>query len=249
MGGKTASSRDAHMRDLIATYLPEASRGNRPAPALVAGAAADDADESAQVADARTPRARPAQEEASAVLAYAAASPMPDLVSAAMAAAPTPSPRPDQEQGDISDGADNPALDPIADRIEAASEVAELAIDLAETGDPLARLTEMARIRAGDQEIVAVASTETSDSAASEAGWNIQIGAVPTLDGAQDLLAHAQTEMGPVLASLHPLTQQIDRNGQTLYRARFAGFSGKEEARDTCAKLERQSIDCLAVPN
>lgn len=250
MGGKTASSRDAHMRDLIATYLPEATRGSRSAPALVADAATEETvDESVPVADARTPRARPAQEETTAVLAYAAAAPVPDLVSAAMAAAPTPTPRPDQEQGDISDSSDDPAVDPIADRIEAASDVAELAIDLPETGDPLARLTEMARIRAGDQEIVAVASTETRDSASSEAGWNIQIGAVPTLDGAQDLLAHAQSEMGPVLASLHPLTQPVDRNGQTLYRARFAGFSGKQEARDTCAKLERQSIDCLAVPN
>jgi hypothetical protein len=69
------------------------------------------------------------------------------------------------------------------------------------------------------------------------------------LEGAEALLEQAQADMGPVLASLQPLTQEVDRDGTTLYRARFAGFSGKEEARATCAKLERQSIDCLAVPN
>ena len=55
--------------------------------------------------------------------------------------------------------------------------------------------------------------------------------------------------MGPVLASLHPLTQPVERNGTTLYRARFAGFPDKEQARAACAKLQMKSIDCLAVPN
>ena len=55
--------------------------------------------------------------------------------------------------------------------------------------------------------------------------------------------------MGTVLASAHPLTQEIDRNGQTLYRARFAGFSDKDAARSACDQLERQSFDCLAIQN
>ena len=62
------------MRDLIAKYLPKASRGARSAPLLVADAGADEAAETAAaeatavdaaealVADARTPRARPAIE-------------------------------------------------------------------------------------------------------------------------------------------------------------------------------------------
>lgn len=36
MGGNTAASRDAHMRELIATYMPRASTGPRTAPLLVA---------------------------------------------------------------------------------------------------------------------------------------------------------------------------------------------------------------------
>jgi D-alanyl-D-alanine carboxypeptidase len=55
--------------------------------------------------------------------------------------------------------------------------------------------------------------------------------------------------MGPVLASLSPLTQEIEHRGETLYRARFAGFSDKDEARAACDKLKRKSFACLAVPN
>ena len=45
------------------------------------------------------------------------------------------------------------------------------------------------------------------------------------------------------------MTQEVERRGTTLYRARFAGFSDKEEARATCQKLKSKSFSCLAVPN
>jgi D-alanyl-D-alanine carboxypeptidase len=45
------------------------------------------------------------------------------------------------------------------------------------------------------------------------------------------------------------MTQEVDRDGTTLYRARFAGFSDKDQARATCAKLMSKSFSCLAVPN
>jgi D-alanyl-D-alanine carboxypeptidase len=246
MGGKTAASRDAHMRDLIATYLPQARRGRRSTPLLIV----DSGEVGMQTAEARLPRARPVEQSA-AVLAYASAAPTRDLVTAAMAA-PAPTPRPDPEQGDVSEGSENQATeDPIAARIETATEIAALAADppAAKPQDSIARLTELARVRAGDQDIVAAPPIAAAATQSGEAGWHIQIAAVPTLEGAEALLEQAQADMGPVLASLQPLTQEVDRDGTTLYRARFAGFSGKEEARATCAKLERQSIDCLAVPN
>ena len=162
MGGKTAASRDAHMRDLIATYLPEARRGSRSAPLLLV----ETGEAGVQIAEARLPRARPAEEVAPAapVLAYAAASTMPDVVSAAMAAPAAPTPRPAVEQGDVSVEADDSAVeDLIAERIEAATAIADLAYIAPEdaTNDPIARLTEMAKLRAGGTEIVAVAANET----------------------------------------------------------------------------------------
>jgi hypothetical protein len=35
----------------------------------------------------------------------------------------------------------------------------------------------------------------------------------------------------------------------TLYRARFAGFSGKDEARAACAQLTKKDFACLALRN
>jgi D-alanyl-D-alanine carboxypeptidase len=239
MGGKTGASRDAHMRELIAEYLPKAKRGSRTTPLLIVESGEAGI---AMVVAARLPRARPASESVSA-LGYAAAEPPRDIVAAAMA---EPAPKDDG-------AAAKAAADPIAERITVATEVAALALpETAKTEgeDPIARLTEVARARAGVKDLVA--GTPTSAAAepeSDEAGWHIQIGAVPTEEGAQALIEKAQDSMGQVLASLKPLTIEVERNGETLYRARFAGFAGKDEARATCAKLKSKSFACLAVPN
>ncbi len=244
MGGKTARSRDANMRELIAQYFPKATRGARTAPLLVA-------DTGSTPADPRMPRSRPDVETNDAVaLAYAADEEPHDVVAQAMAEA-------QNAQGDVADVGDAPEDDPIAHRIQVASAVAEFADVAMENGkdDPIGRLTELARIRAGVQDIVAAPSAprdmrrhvgrRTSD----DAGWNVQIGAVPTEEGAQALLEKAQATMGPVLASSQPVTQEVEHSGTTLFRARFAGFADKDEARAACAQLKRKDFACLAVAN
>lgn len=237
MGGKTSKSRNAHMRDLIGRHLPKASRGRTSLPPLIADTGA-----ARFVAAARLPKPRPASEtEAAPLLAYAAAQPR-DLVAVAMAeAAATTEVKP------------APAVvaepDPIAERISAANQVAALA---AASADPIARLTELARIRAGKQDIIASpgrAQVQMVAQGSGEAGWHIQIGAVATQEGAEALIVKAQNSMGTLLAPHNPLTQEIDHRGTTLYRARFAGFDGKDQARATCAKLKRKAFSCLAVPN
>jgi len=235
MGGKTAASRDAHMRELIAKYLPEASRGDRTAPLLIADTGA------LPVAEARIPRARP-ETETPSVLAYAGAEGPRDIVSAAMAEAAIP-------QGDVS-GAAEP-MDPVAERISAATEVAELASDDApgQAADPIARLTQLARLRAGKADIIAEGPAAGEEAASGQAGWHIQIGAVPTEQGAEALIEKAQASMGEALASRFPLTQEIEHKGTKLYRARFAGFTDKAEARAACDRLKKKSFACLAVLN
>jgi D-alanyl-D-alanine carboxypeptidase len=236
MGGKSAASRDAHMRNLIAEHLRKASRGGRSTPLLVV----ETGEAGIAAADARIPRARPLA-ESSPVLSYAPQSAPRDVVAAAMAEAAVP-------QGDLSGAAEEEA-DPIAERISAATETAALvqqvpaAVDAAD----LDRLVRVARVRAGAQDIIATGPA--GGEAAPDDVWHIQIGAVPSADGAAALIAKAQAEMGPVLASLSPLTQEITHRGSTLYRARFAGFADKEEARATCSKLKQKSFACLAVPN
>jgi D-alanyl-D-alanine carboxypeptidase len=245
MGGKTSRSRDAHMRELIAEYLPKAKRGASGDAVVIADRGGEEEiDAAPAIAQVALPRARPVEEveeEPAEVLAYAPAARPRDVVAAAMAEVATP-------QGDINEVAEQ-EIDPIAVRIATATEVAEFADAEATSGsDPIARLTRIARIRAGEEDIIASGSSDATR-AASEAGWHIQIGAVPTEDGAQALIERAQASLGQVLASLSPLTQEVERDGTTLYRARFAGFSDKEEARETCAKLKSKSFACLAVPN
>ena len=96
MGGRTGASRNAHMRDLIAEYLPRASRNDTLPPLVVASGAA--------AAIARLPRARPDIEaESEILLGYAAAEPSHDLVAAALAEAAAAE---EQAQGDVA-GAEN----------------------------------------------------------------------------------------------------------------------------------------------
>jgi len=203
------------------------------------------------VADARVPRSRPADEAtATGTLAYAADAAPQDVVSAALAEVD----RMDTE-GDVSDAdvVETPDDDPIAERIQIAGSVAEFADITLEANngpDPIARLTQLARLRAGIDDVIAGAPAAGQTAAGNDpAGWHIQIGAVPTAEGAQALLDKAQSSMGKTLASLQPVTQEVNSDGTTLYRARFAGFSDKDEARSTCQKLKRKSFSCLAVPN
>jgi D-alanyl-D-alanine carboxypeptidase len=267
MGGKTAKRRDAQVRELIADYLPDAKRGKRtPDEVIVADAASTAADAAAVIAaaDSRVPRSRPAGEaDDSTALAYAADD-GPQAVAAADDADPEDAPDSDvaDAEGDVSDDTlDVPASDPIALRIKTASAVAEFAdITMQADGpDPIARLTQIARLRIGADEVIAGAPTKTGSIRTTPAtatvpsddhpGWHIQLGAVPTADGARELLNKAKASMGTELASLYPVTQEVDSDGTTLYRARFAGFSDKDEARDACQKLKRKSFSCLAVPN
>ena len=90
MGGKTASSRDAEMRKLIAEYLPAAKRGRRTDALVVAEVVAEEEEEIVVAeAEVRTPRPRPAI-ESDVALAYAATQPATDTVTLAMVEAARP---------------------------------------------------------------------------------------------------------------------------------------------------------------
>jgi len=102
------------------------------------------------------------------------------------------------------------------------------------------------------EQVARPAASDNPVQARTKAGkddWYVQIAAVPTREGAARLLQQAKLKAGRVLASAEPVTVPVEKSGTTLYRARFAGFSGKNEARAVCARLKRKSVDCLAVPN
>ncbi|MBR0556705.1 D-alanyl-D-alanine carboxypeptidase [Ciceribacter sp. L1K23] len=100
----------------------------------------------------------------------------------------------------------------------------------------------------------AAASATLSRQTATEAvlsppagGWQIQIAAAETKQAALDLLSRVQSEVGGPLSGLQTYTEAVDTGGKTLYRARFVGFSDKDDAWAACATLKKRSMACLAV--
>ena len=77
-------------------------------------------------------------------------------------------------------------------------------------------------------------------------GWIVQIGAAPSENGANTLLSDATGKVGS-LSGFSPFVQRFDKDGQTFYRARFGGFSGKDAANDMCKQLKQAKMSCLAM--
>jgi D-alanyl-D-alanine carboxypeptidase len=77
-------------------------------------------------------------------------------------------------------------------------------------------------------------------------GWIIQIGAAPTEDGANGLLDDAGQKLH-ALSSFKSFVQRFEKDGQTYYRARFAGFTGQDAANDICKQLKQAKMSCLAM--
>lgn len=87
-----------------------------------------------------------------------------------------------------------------------------------------------------------VKNTATTDS-----GWIVQIAAAGSESGAMQLLQDAQSRLPSALGTKRLFTETVQKGGVTLYRARFAGFAGKDDARDTCELLKKKKISCLAL--
>jgi D-alanyl-D-alanine carboxypeptidase len=96
---------------------------------------------------------------------------------------------------------------------------------------------------------VVAAVSEPAAPARKVGGWKIQLAAVPTMESALDILNDARAKAPDVLAEVSPYTETVIKEEVTLYRARFAGFSGKEDARAACAHLTKKKFACLALSN
>lgn len=81
---------------------------------------------------------------------------------------------------------------------------------------------------------------------AGEIGWVVQIGATPSEQGAHTLLA-AATDNIQSLTGYHRYVERFEKNGQVFFRARFAGFAGREQAASVCDQLKREKMSCLAL--
>lgn len=78
------------------------------------------------------------------------------------------------------------------------------------------------------------------------ASWNIQIGAFPTAEGARSRLDVATTSQVSELKRATPFLMTVDKNGNTLYRARFSGLNRKQ-ATQACRQLKRAGVGCFPL--
>ena len=76
-------------------------------------------------------------------------------------------------------------------------------------------------------------------------GWVIQLGATDEEDKAKDILARAKAS-GRFMAKAAPFTEKVNKDGSTLYRARFSGFD-EDDAQSACRQLKRSGFSCFAV--
>ena len=78
------------------------------------------------------------------------------------------------------------------------------------------------------------------------ANWDIQIGAFPNKRDAQRRLQKVRSS-AIVLKGKQAFTVTVQKGQETIYRARFSGFS-EQTAKDACKELNRQDVTCLALP-
>jgi len=221
LGGDTGKARDARMASLIEKYLPKATKGRRTV-AAVQGAPNGKV---VVLGVVPIPPRRP--ERPSEPITTASVVGANSIFALAAVDA--------VEQGDTA----------MPDEVEQVlSEQAGAATPSAPAAKALAPVT-----------VAAVAAEPAPKKAAPEpaggsvSGWKIQLAAVPTEASALEILNNARSKAPDVLAKASPYTETVVKEEVTLYRARFAGFSDRDEARAACAHLTKKDFACLALRN
>jgi D-alanyl-D-alanine carboxypeptidase len=79
-------------------------------------------------------------------------------------------------------------------------------------------------------------------------GWMIQIVASPDLGQAQKFLERASGAVKSADRDAEPYTEPVQKDGVTLYRARFAGLNERSAA-EACKAVKRASMSCFTLKN
>lgn len=243
LGGRTGKSRNAQMRKLIGEYLPRATRGTKRM--LVAKAGGPSPLLAATLALPKRgplPAYRPIRQDEDPVTMRVATA---HTVSTAGAPADT-----------VHASADGGFSVATIARKLAALSTAELPVPAPApeigSADPVRTAAIPPRpakpvhqLGYADEEPI---RTETAASAP-PAGWQIQIAAVDTREGAIAMLEKARGKAPKTLSAVVNYTETVDSGGATLHRARFAGFASKSQAWDACGVLKKRKFACLALAN
>ncbi|CUX16849.1 D-alanyl-D-alanine carboxypeptidase [Agrobacterium tumefaciens] len=228
LGGRSSAARDATMRKLVATYLPQASRGGN----------------SNLIAQTRS---APVEEP----VAVAAAVPS-VAVAATAAGLPNSGPVPQTryEEAPVTAFAGSSSNAAVKAMEAATWQKGKDPINQAPVAPDRKLITNSTKV-----DNIVTASTAPSVSSApsvsaraevSQGGWVIQIGASPDENSARGLLQSAQEKGGAALRSAKPFTVAFSKDGSQIYRARFGGFDGQNAAVNACNALKKKGVSCWA---
>ncbi|KQT60300.1 MULTISPECIES: D-alanyl-D-alanine carboxypeptidase [unclassified Aureimonas] len=248
-GGRTGASRDNEMAKLINQAIPQAStRGGGPLIADVSGGRQPRVHvEAVEVAAAS---AKPARvpvpvfsnrasvndriaaaygSDAGGAIARITGSPDHPLVGREALRAALVTPRPDRQQLEV----------PVANALASTR------------SSTRQRLVPPGSIPGGTDGDPGTTGSISDDqiSASAGSGWVVQIAATPNKAQALSMLSEAKAKVGPALRGAEGVTQSVASGSQTLYRARFSGFSSKEAANKACVALKKNAYSCYAVAN
>jgi len=98
-----------------------------------------------------------------------------------------------------------------------------------------------------DTDAAETTSTTSIETVEPVSGWQIQIAAAETEEGAVKILKRAKSKARKTLRSRDLHTEPVQANGTTLYRARFVGFQTKTAALRACKTLKRAKFACYAI--
>jgi D-alanyl-D-alanine carboxypeptidase len=76
--------------------------------------------------------------------------------------------------------------------------------------------------------------------------WVVQVGTATSQQDATTLLVEA-AGVAPQLGGFQPFLERLEKDGQLVYRARFAGFGGRDDAATICSQLKQANKSCLAM--
>ena len=76
--------------------------------------------------------------------------------------------------------------------------------------------------------------------------WVVQVGTAASQEDATALLIDA-AGIAPQLGGFQPFLERMEKDGQLVFRARFAGFGGRDDAATICSALKQANKSCLAM--
>jgi D-alanyl-D-alanine carboxypeptidase len=259
LGGSSAGSRDARMRDLIGEHITTASahrttsvfaelKGEPRAPEhrAVEPKIAEPKIAEPKVAEARPPK--PSFAPASAVstplrLDPVATAAVPPRTTAGSTEPIRPVPvktllvRPG---GQVQTASMAPLyLPPLPP-------TAEVGVDAPANNKP-----EPATVRASPPAVAAPSQTAPLPTVRSQqvrSGWMIQVGAYPDETEAKQQLTTVKSKAAKLLAAADAFTETVQKGSATFFRARFAGLD-KDRAEAACKYLKRNDVDCVTIRN